>query len=87
MQTEIYRNKDGYSDYLKFIADWPFAVELFKHVENKFGESRWAIDTCSQTGPGTYAAHFRPYYGGKGFLCIRIAYNEHSKSNWEFSPN
>lgn len=87
MRTEIYRDRDGYRDYLKFMADWMFATELFEYVEKTYGESRWAIDICAQTGPGTFSASFRPYYGGKGSLHICVTYHEDSETGWDFCPS
>lgn len=82
----FYRDKDGLSDHFKFIGDWTFSDELLEYIDQTYGESRWAIDHCYQTGPGTFTAHFRPYYGFKGSLCIHIVYNKTSETGWDFTP-
>lgn len=86
MKVISYRDKDGLSDRWKFIGDWLFATELLEYVEKTYGDARWYIDSCSQTGPGTFIAKFRPFYGYQGTLSIRIVYNS-DLDDWKFFPS
>ena len=86
MEFKIYRDKDGLSDEWKFRGDWSFGTELLEYVKETYGENKWFIDYCSQTGPGTFSAHFRPLWGERGSLYIKIVYNKESEYGWDFSP-
>lgn len=86
MIERTYRNRDGFSDMLKFCGDWTFGTELLEYVNQTYGAARWAIDSCRQITPVQYVARFRPFYEqSNGPLYIYVSYNEDSEVGWSFS--